>query len=78
MLLSCLTIQLYLDPNGAVPSVLSQVKGYVYALYAEDVIEVDIPYEPVGQWIDVVPDMEIQSARSEDSVYAVQCPDPIA
>ncbi|MHC4511213.1 MAG: hypothetical protein ACYTAO_20075, partial [Planctomycetota bacterium] len=55
-----MTIQLYLDPNDAVPSVLSEVKGYVYALYAEDVIEIDIPFEPVGQWIDVAPDLEIQ------------------
>jgi len=52
-------IRLHLAPNSEAPSVLSRVHGYVYALYAEKVIKVDVPFEPVGRWVEVSPDLEI-------------------
>lgn len=53
-------IRLHLAPDNGVPSVLSRIHGYVYALYADDIIEVDVPFEPVGQWVKVAPNLEIQ------------------
>ena len=59
LLPSDLTIELRLDPNRPTPSSLSLVEGYLYGLYVDSIVKVDIPYDPDGGWIEpeVVPDM---------------------
>jgi hypothetical protein len=41
-----MTIQLPTDPNGSLPSSISAVGGYIYALYADEIIKVDVPFDP--------------------------------
>jgi hypothetical protein len=52
-MMPCATsVELPLDPSRPLPSSLSSVKGYLYALYVDEIIEVDIPYDPNGGWVD--------------------------
>jgi len=39
-------IQLSTDPNSSLPSSISAVGGYIYALYADEIINVDVPFDP--------------------------------
>lgn len=70
-----LTVHVELDPNQPLPSLLSAVRGHVYAMYAEDVIEVDVPFaqtastiivarievfDPNSGWMDVGHDLQIR------------------
>ncbi len=48
-----------LDPNQPVPAILSRVEGTICTLYAEDVIEGDIPFEVTGEWIDINENIQI-------------------
>lgn len=46
-----LLLRLLADSNEPLPSVLSQVTGYIHALYGE-VIEIDVPFDaPKGTWL---------------------------
>jgi hypothetical protein len=47
------------NPKQPLPSSISQLTGYVYAIYADDVIKVDIPFDPDYGWHEakVVPDL---------------------
>jgi hypothetical protein len=59
-LLPCgFTLLIRLDPNQPVPSSLSRVEGYIYALYAEDEIKVDVPFGPQRDWVDAAPGLRI-------------------
>jgi len=62
------TLHLWLDPDQAVPPVLSQLDFYVYALYAQPLTTFDIPFEPMDDWIELLPGfrMIIETALSED------------
>jgi len=48
-----------LAPDQPAPSLLSRVEGYIYALYAEDTIEVNVPFGPPRDWINVTTDLRI-------------------
>jgi hypothetical protein len=48
-----LTLHLPDDPNQRVPSAISELKAYIYAVYADEVIAVDIPFDPNYGWHDV-------------------------
>ncbi|NLZ04331.1 MAG: hypothetical protein GXY19_04080 [Phycisphaerae bacterium] len=56
-----MTIQLSTDPNNTLPSSIAVVGGYIYALCADDVIDVDVPFDPnYGcQETEAVPDLVI-------------------
>ncbi|MEN6336334.1 MAG: hypothetical protein ABFE01_18930, partial [Phycisphaerales bacterium] len=48
-------------PKQRMPSSISRLEGYIYATYAEDIIEVDVPFDPNSGWLDVeaAPDLTI-------------------
>jgi hypothetical protein len=52
-----LTIPLAADPNQHMPSSISELTAYVYAIYADEVVDLDIPFDPDGGWVEskVVP-----------------------
>jgi hypothetical protein len=52
MMPSGTTLELSLDPNYPLPSSISLAKGYLYALCIDKIIEVDIPYDPNGGWVE--------------------------
>ncbi len=52
-------VQLILAPSQAIPASVVKLTGYFHALYAEKVIEVDIPFEPNHPRIDAAPDLRI-------------------
>ncbi len=67
------SIQVPFVDAQVLPPKLSSIQGYIYAMYAEDVIEADIPleqtavecvappfYEPATGWINVAPDLQIR------------------
>jgi hypothetical protein len=54
-----LTIQLCFAPDLTLPSSVSSLKGYLHLLYAQDVVNADVPFA-VGDWIEVLPDLEIR------------------
>jgi len=56
-----LTLQLPDDPNIPPPSSLSILEAYVYVLCADDVISLDIPFDPNAGWYQpaAVPDLQI-------------------
>ena len=60
-------VELRLDPHQNVPSSLSSVKWYVQALYTENVIRVDVPFEASEEWIEAetMPDLEVRIDRAE-------------
>jgi hypothetical protein len=41
-----ITFELSPDPNGTLPSSISAVGGYIYALFADTVLNVDVPFDP--------------------------------
>ncbi len=71
---SALNVHVELASNQPVPSSLSTIHGYVYAIYADEVIEVDVPFaqtvftytgrpptpDPNEGWIDVAHDLMIR------------------
>jgi len=56
---------LNLDPNQPAPSSLSLLRGYVYVLYAEDIIEVNVPFEASDEIIEATPDLEIVVSKAQ-------------
>jgi len=52
------SLQLPFDPNQPVPASISALRGYLYALYAPDIIEADVPFK-VGDFVRVLADLEI-------------------
>lgn len=56
-----LTLRLPDNPKEPMPSSLSELKGYVYVLYAEDVLFLDIPFDPNSGWheMEAAPDLQI-------------------
>jgi hypothetical protein len=56
---SGVVVQVILAPSQAVPSSVAKLTGYFLALYAEKVIEVDVPFDPNHPWIDAAPDLRI-------------------
>jgi len=57
-------VQLILAPSQAIPASVAELTGYFHALYAEKVIEVDIPFEPNHPWIDAAPNLRIAVAEN--------------
>jgi hypothetical protein len=59
---SGMTVELPLDPNRPMPSSLTSVRGFVYALYVDDIIKLDVPYDPDGGWLEfeAAPDLMIR------------------
>jgi len=57
------TVRLYLadNPKEPVPPLLTELKGYIYFLYADDVLLVDVPFDPNGGWreFEAAPDLQI-------------------
>jgi hypothetical protein len=47
------------DPNQPLPSSISLLQAYIYAIYADDVVNVDVPYDPNASWVEFasVPDL---------------------
>lgn len=47
------------------------IKGYFYALVAESFENVEVPFEPNDNWVNITPDVEIRvrQARNEASTY---------
>ena len=56
-----LTLRLSDDPNQPVPSSLTLLKGYVYVLYADDVISFDVPFDPNSgcHEMETAPDLQV-------------------
>ena len=52
MMPSATTIELRLDPNRPAPSSIASIRGYLHALYVDKTIDVDIPYDPNGGWVE--------------------------
>jgi hypothetical protein len=52
-------VRLASDPKQSVASSISQLTGYIYAVYADDVIKVDIPFDPNYGWHEAktIPDL---------------------
>ncbi len=48
-----ITFELPPDPNGALPSSISSVGGYIYALFGDTVLNVDVPFDPNFGCLDV-------------------------
>ncbi len=48
-----ITFELSPDPNGALPSSISSVGGYIYALFADTILNVDVPFDPNFGCLDV-------------------------
>ncbi len=68
-----LSVRVHPAADQVLPSELSSLQGYVHAMYAEDVIKVDVPlvqtavewvnapfYDPLIGWITVAPDLQIR------------------
>lgn len=51
MMPSGFSLELPLHPNQPVPGNVAMVKGYIWALYSDGMIQVDVPFEPNG-WIE--------------------------
>jgi hypothetical protein len=62
------TLQLQLDPSQAVPAALSKVDFYVYGLYAQPLTTIEIPFEPMDDWMELWPGFRIiiETAQLED------------
>ena len=58
-------VSLRLDSHQSVPSTLSKLKWYVYALHAEDVIVADVPSRVSSEWtpVEAAPDLQIRVAE---------------
>ena len=54
------SVSFSLDPNQPQVFSLSSLECYVHALYAEDVIALDIPFEASAQWLDVSSGFQIR------------------
>jgi len=54
-------IRLTDDPEQGAPTSISSLQAYIYAVYAEDIIKVDVPFDPNAGWLDIeaVPDLTI-------------------
>ncbi len=59
LLPSGFTPVLRLDPNQPTPPSLSRIEAYLYALYADDKIQVDVPFGPPRDWVDAAPGLQI-------------------
>lgn len=70
------TLQLQLDPNQVIPAELSQLDFYVYALYAQPLTVIDIPFKPMNDWMELWPGFRviIETALLEDGTceYAIK------
>ncbi len=58
------SISLCLDPARALPPALSLLQWSVQAVYAEEVIEVDVPFAAADTWLEVAPGLQIRVARA--------------
>jgi hypothetical protein len=56
-----LTLRFPENPDEPVPSSLGELVGYVYVLFADDVLFLDIPFDPDGGWheLEAAPDLEL-------------------
>jgi len=56
-----ITFELSPDPNGALPSSIASVGGYLYALFGDTILNVDVPFDPNFGCLDVeeAPDLVI-------------------
>lgn len=52
---------------------LSQVKGYFYAVVAESVETVDLPFEPNDQWVRLTPTLEVQLRQASFTGLSCSC-----
>lgn len=53
------TVEVRFDPNHPMPTSVSLIKGYLYALFVDKIITVDIPYDPDRGWLtsETAPDL---------------------
>jgi hypothetical protein len=65
------TLQMQLNLDQAVPTVLSQIDFYVYALFAQPLTVIDIPIGVTEDWVDVVPGLQVSVAiiTLQDGTY---------
>jgi len=56
-----LTLRLADNPKEPVPSSLAELEGYMYVLLADDVLLLDIPFDPNAGWheMEAAPDLQI-------------------
>jgi hypothetical protein len=56
-----LTLRLPDNPKEPVPSLLGELEGYMYVLLADDVLSLDIPFDPNSGWheMEAAPDLQI-------------------
>ena len=52
-------LRLSSDPTQTLPSSISELAGFIYAIYADDVIKVDIPFDPNGGWTEAKADSDL-------------------
>ncbi len=60
-----MNIQLEVGLLGSDNSQISSIKGYFYALMAESIEYIDVPYEPNVNWVSLTPDINIQVRKAE-------------
>ena len=67
-------VRLSSDPKQPMVSSISQVTGYIYGVYADDVVKVDIPFDPNYGWHEAkaVPDLVLCV-----DVLTPPCPGPL-
>jgi beta-lactamase regulating signal transducer with metallopeptidase domain len=62
-------MRLELDPEllGRESKKINHLKGYFFALIAESIEHIDVPYEPNETWVRLTPEVEIQVLEAESS-----------
>lgn len=58
-------LQLQLDPNQPVPTSLSQVDFFVYTLYGQPFATFDVPFEPMDDWLELMPGFRVFVEKAE-------------
>jgi hypothetical protein len=58
------SVSFCVDPNQELPSSLSLFQWCAYAMYAEDVVEIDVPFEASDDWLEVAPGVQIRVTKA--------------
>lgn len=67
-----LSLGIPIDPNRGYPVSLSRVEWSMYALITNEVNEVDVPFAPTEEWVELVPGLEIlvEEASVAEGTYS--------
>ncbi len=58
------SVSFCVDPSQELPSSLSLFQWRAYAMYAEDVVEIDVPFEASDDWLEVAPGVQIRVTKA--------------